>query len=168
MQQPHAPATVLRGTPIGALRITADDAGVTGAEFLDAIPASEPSRGEGAAFDHAQRFADELAAYFDGRLREFTTPLAPRGTPFRQRVWAELRTIPYGVTISYAELAVRVGDPAAVRAVAGANASNPIPIAVPCHRVIGTDGTLTGYAGGLHRKRFLLDLETARAPLFAR
>ena len=97
--------------------------------------------------------------YFAGKLREFKLPLAPEGTPFQKRVWAELCRIPYGATISYAELAQRIGDPQAVRAVGTANGANPIAIVVPCHRVIGSDGTLTGYAGGLDKKRALLELE---------
>lgn len=103
--------------------------------------------------------AAALARYFAGTQREFALPLAPAGTPFQRRVWAELERIPYGTTISYAELARRLGDPQAVRAVGRANGANPIPIVVPCHRVIGADGTLTGYAGGLERKKALLALE---------
>lgn len=103
--------------------------------------------------------AQALQRYFAGELREFALPLAPAGTPFQKRVWLELVRIPYGETLSYSELARRVGKPRAVRAVGGANGANPIPILVPCHRVIGADGTLTGYAGGLERKRALLELE---------
>lgn len=101
-----------------------------------------------------------LERYFAGELRDFELALAPAGTPFQQRVWRELVRIPYGETISYMELARRVGNPRAVRAVGRANGANPIPVVVPCHRVIGADGTLTGYAGGLERKRWLLALET--------
>jgi methylated-DNA-[protein]-cysteine S-methyltransferase len=103
--------------------------------------------------------ARALERYFAGELREFELELAPEGTPFQRRVWGELRRIPYGETIAYSELARRLGDPRAVRAVGRANGANPIPIVVPCHRVIGADGTLTGYAGGLERKRALLALE---------
>lgn len=100
-----------------------------------------------------------LERYFSGQLRTFDLALSPAGTPFQQRVWRELVRIPYGETISYGELARRLGSPRAVRAVGRANGANPIPIVVPCHRVIGSDGTLTGYAGGLERKRWLLEHE---------
>lgn len=102
--------------------------------------------------------AGQLGAYFAGRLREFSLPLAPQGTPFQQRVWQELGRIPYGQTISYGELARRVGCRAA-RAVGQANGRNPLPIVIPCHRVIAADGTLGGYSGGTDVKRTLLELE---------
>src|SRR5262249_41921343 len=102
----------------------------------------------------------ELARYFAGTLRAFTLARAAEGTPFQRRVWDELVRIPYGETISYAELARRIGEPRAVRAVGRANGASPIAIVVPCHRVIGADGTLTGYAGGLEMKRALLALES--------
>jgi methylated-DNA-[protein]-cysteine S-methyltransferase len=105
---------------------------------------------------------DQLAAYFDGELREFDVPLAVTGTPFQEQVWKALATIPYGDTWSYRELAEAIGNPKAVRAVGLANGKNPVSIVVPCHRVVGADGSLTGYGGGLPAKRFLLDLE-ARA-----
>lgn len=101
----------------------------------------------------------QLEAYFQGRLRAFDLPIAPRGTPFQLRVWAELRRIPYGRTISYGELARRLGDPKLTRAVGAANGANPISIIIPCHRVIGADGSLVGYGGGLDVKRGLLALE---------
>ena len=101
----------------------------------------------------------QLEAYFRGELRQFDLPIAPRGTPFQLRVWAELLRIPYGATISYGELARRLGDPKLTRAVGAANGANPIAIVIPCHRVIGADGSLTGYAGGLARKADLLRLE---------
>jgi len=106
----------------------------------------------------------QLAAYFDGTLRQFDLPLAPGGTPFQQQVWAALREVPYGSTCTYAELAAAVGRPTAVRAVGAANGRNPICLVVPCHRVVGTDGALTGYAGGLERKAFLLALEAGATP----
>jgi len=101
----------------------------------------------------------QLNAYFDGRLTRFDLPLAPQGTEFQRQVWLELLRIPYGQTTTYGEIAARVGDPGASRAVGAANGSNPLAIVVPCHRVIGADGTLTGYGGGLAAKRFLLDHE---------
>ena len=101
----------------------------------------------------------QLDAYFRGAQVDFDLPLAPQGTEFQQQVWTALRAIPYGSTCSYAALAVAVGRPSAARAVGAANGRNPIGIVVPCHRVVGASGTLTGYAGGLENKRFLLDLE---------
>ncbi len=101
----------------------------------------------------------QLTAYFAGELRDFNLELIPAGTPFQLAVWQALTTIPYGATMSYGEIAGRIGHPSASRAVGAANGANPIPIVVPCHRVIGADGSLTGYAGGLERKRTLLDLE---------
>ena len=101
----------------------------------------------------------ELEAYFAGKLRDFTVPIEPSGTDFRKKVWDALMTIPYGQTVSYKELAQRIGQPSASRAVGGANNHNPISIIVPCHRVIGADGSLTGYGGGLKNKTFLLELE---------
>ena len=103
--------------------------------------------------------AAELAAYFAGDLREFTVPLAPKGTPFQQKVWTALREIPYGETRSYKEIAAMVGNEKACRAVGMANNRNPLPIFIPCHRVVGTNGKLVGYAGGLDVKTFLLELE---------
>jgi len=101
----------------------------------------------------------QLRAYFSGELESFDLALAPQGTPFQQRVWAELCSIPYGETISYGDLARRIGNPNASRAVGLANGSNPIPIVIPCHRVIGSNGKLTGYGGGLPIKEKLLALE---------
>jgi methylated-DNA-[protein]-cysteine S-methyltransferase len=101
----------------------------------------------------------QLGAYFDGRLRTFSLPLAPVGTAFQTEVWRTLGTIPYGQTWTYTELAERIGRPAAVRAVGAANGRNPIPIIIPCHRVIGSSGKLVGFGGGLETKRALLGLE---------
>ena len=144
-------------TPIGPLSATVDEEGRL---VRLAFP------GEGAvpagAVDDAGRCAAvfaQLREYLAGARRDFTVALAPRGTEWQRRVWEELARIPYGTTISYRELATRVGNPSACRAVARANATNPIPIIVPCHRVIGADGSLTGYGGGIERKRFLLELE---------
>ena len=108
---------------------------------------------------------EQLAEYFAGARREFELPLAPEGSAFQQRVWSALREIPYGETESYGELAERIGHPGSARAVGAANGQNPIAIVVPCHRVIGANGTLTGYAGGIERKRLLLDLESPLARL---
>jgi methylated-DNA-[protein]-cysteine S-methyltransferase len=105
------------------------------------------------------RAENELKEYFAGQRHEFEVPLTFAGTPFQQRVWAALREIPYGTTTSYGELADRLGQPTASRAVGLANGKNPVGIIVPCHRVVGAGGSLTGYGGGLERKRFLLDFE---------
>lgn len=109
-------------------------------------------------FEHA---VSELQEYFDGKRTVFTMPVAPKGTSFQHEVWRLLREIPYGETRTYAQLSDEIGNRAAIRAVGLANGRNPISIVVPCHRVIGSDGGLTGYAGGLDRKRFLLTLEGA-------
>lgn len=106
----------------------------------------------------------QLDEYFAGARRRFELPLAPRGTAFQLQVWRELRKIPYGRTISYATLARRAGNEAACRAVGAANGRNPLPIIVPCHRVVGSDGSLTGFGGGIEAKRFLLELEGAWPP----
>jgi len=109
----------------------------------------------------------QLEEYFAGTRREFELDLAPAATPFQRQVLDYLLTIPYGETRSYRDVAVAIGNPKAVRAVGGANGSNPIPIIIPCHRVIGSNGTLTGFGGGIDTKRYLLDLERSRSGLFA-
>ena len=119
-----------------------------------------PGAGDGAC-PLLEEAARELDAYFQGRRRTFAVPLAPAGTPFQQRVWAELREIPFGATASYGEIAARIGNPRACRAVGMANHRNPIAILIPCHRVVGRSGSLVGYAGGLDIKRALLELEGA-------
>lgn len=108
----------------------------------------------------------QLTEYFAGERREFDLPLAPQGTPFQLSVWQALLTIPYGATCSYRDIAEQVGNVKAVRAVGGANGRNPLPIVVPCHRVIGSNGKLTGFGGGLDTKEFLLSLEAGRSGLF--
>jgi methylated-DNA-[protein]-cysteine S-methyltransferase len=158
---------VIIDSPIGPLTLVAADGMLIGL-YLDA-PRSGSTRHQpdadviGAPADPASEpfaaAAEQLAAYFAGRLTDFTLPLAPAGTPFQRRVWAGLQEIPYGETWSYGQLASKIGNPAAVRAVGLANGRNPIAVVIPCHRVIGSDGSLTGYGGGLDRKRFLLDLE---------
>lgn len=108
----------------------------------------------------------QLEAYFAGQLKQFNLPLAPQGTPFQQRVWQLLQLVPYGRTDSYGNLAKQLGDVKTTRAVGTANGSNPIAIIIPCHRIIGANGSLTGYAGGLDRKQFLLALESNQPQLF--
>ena len=124
----------------------------------DALGEPDPRGREVEPFKAA---ADQLDAYFAGELTRFDLPLAPRGSEFQQRVWAALQEIPYGRTESYGELAERIGSPGGARAVGLANGKNPIGIIIPCHRVVGADGSLTGYGGGLDRKKQLLDLELA-------
>lgn len=149
-------------SPIGDLRIVARDAVVAAIEFSPFVssPVGEPL-GQRADDDPLLRSAvEQLSAYFAGEREDFDLPLAPRGSAFQQRVWAQLRGIGYGETASYGEIARRLGmTNAASRAVGLANGRNPIPVVIPCHRVIGANGTLTGYAGGLERKRLLLELE---------
>lgn len=112
-------------------------------------------------FDAVKR---QLDAYFTGELTEFDLPLSPQGTEFQRRVWQALTTIPYGETRSYRDIAIQIGQPDAVRAVGAANGQNPLPIVVPCHRVIGADGSLAGFSGGIENKKKLLQLEQAHAP----
>lgn len=157
-------------SPAGPLTLVATDGVLSGLYMQTRRHAPDPvtfGRPRDDDFDEAR---SQLADYFAGRRTTFELPLAPRGTPFQQEVWAALRTIPYGVTWSYRELTAALGRPATLaRAVGAANGRNPISIVVPCHRVIGSDGSLVGYGGGLERKRFLLDLEAAHpGPLGSR
>lgn len=167
------PTTTL-ATPIGTLTLTADDLALVDVAFdrrwrRGSAPESAPmpvapelDRDERNAVLH--QACAELAAYFEGRLAEFTVALAPQGTPFQQGCWRALCDLPYGSTASYRDVAVAVGNPAAVRAVGAANGRNPIPIIIPCHRVIGSDGSLTGFGGGLDTKRWLLAHEARHRP----
>jgi methylated-DNA-[protein]-cysteine S-methyltransferase len=145
-------------SPIGELMLLADDAGLSAIhmQLTRYPPAAADWRSDEPRFREAKA---QLQAYFGQELREFELKLSPLGSPFQLRVWDELRRIPYGQTISYGELARRLGDAKASRAVGLANGRNPLSIVVPCHRVIGADGSLTGYGGGLERKRWLLDHE---------
>lgn len=152
-------------SPVGPLTLACADGAVSGLYFLGHSHPPRPadlgalvSAEDDAVLAIA---AGQLREYFAGTRTQFTMPLAPRGTDFQLRVWELLRTIPHGQTRSYAELAEDLGNPAAIRALAAANGRNPISIIVPCHRVIGSDGSMVGYAGGLARKRFLLELEDA-------
>lgn len=149
-------------TPIGTLRLVGDQDSVDRIELPNRAaespdPAWAPSNGAlPAALQEAKR---QLGEYFDGTRQDFDLPLRAGGTEFQRRVWNELRRIPFGETISYGELAARIGKPTASRAVGAANGRNPLPVVVPCHRVIGHDGKLGGYGGGLPTKQRLLDLE---------
>ena len=164
MNADRAAHTVI-DSPIGPLTLVSVDGVLSGIYMVEHRHQPDPAtfgERDTADFDEA---ITQLTEYFDGRRTEFTVPLAARGTPFQQRVWDALRTIPYGETWTYGQLADSLGTPTAVRAVAAANGRNPISIIVPCHRVIGSNGNLTGYAGGLERKRFLLEREAERAGL---
>ncbi len=150
-------------TPIETLLLTSDGTSLTGL-YMDAHKHGPHIGRDGVRRDDAAPFAEvkrQLAAYFDRKLRIFDLPLTAHGTPFQMRVWEELGKIPYGSTLSYGELAQRIGNPNASRAVGLANGRNPISIIVPCHRVIGANGSLTGYGGGLERKQALLALESS-------
>jgi methylated-DNA-[protein]-cysteine S-methyltransferase len=144
-------------SPVGALTLISDGRTLAHLEFENPrYPYQTAPAGVDTVLDCARR---ELDAYFLGRLRAFSVPVAPRGTAFQRKVWAALQAIPYGSTRSYREQAEAIGAPKAVRAVGLANGRNPISIIIPCHRVIGADGGLTGYGGGIARKKFLLELE---------
>jgi methylated-DNA-[protein]-cysteine S-methyltransferase len=163
-------------SPCGRLWLTANAAGLTGIRFPGGGDAPQPRPGWVADPGPFAEVIRQLQAYFAGELRRFDLALAPEGTPFQTAVWKELCNIPYGSTATYAEIAGRIGKPRALRAVGAANGRNPIPIVIPCHRVIGSDGRLTGYGGGLEVKAMLLALEQGRRddprfspfPLFAR
>jgi methylated-DNA-[protein]-cysteine S-methyltransferase len=154
-------------SPIGRMLVTRDEQGITG---LDLPEGRHPRRvrpgwqRDDAAFEDVRT---QLGEYFAGTRREFDLPLHMIGAPFQRRVWETLCAIPYGETTSYGKIAAALGDPGSARAVGAANGQNPVPIIVPCHRVIGADGSLTGYGGGLPTKRWLLDHEAAQTGLFA-
>ena len=149
-------------SPVDRLLLAADDSGLRLIEFH--APRHPMSRtGEWTEGEHPVLHATcaQLGEYFSGIRTTFELPLSPQGTPFQKTVWQALASIAYGQTISYAQLATRVGKPTAMRAVGAANGRNPLPIVLPCHRVIGADGSLTGFGGGLPTKQFLLELEGA-------
>ncbi len=145
-------------SPIGPLTLEEENGALTAVRFnsdlpRDAAPFSLPST------PLLRQAAAELREYFAGQRRAFTVPLAPRGTPFQQKVWSALQAIPYGETRAYKDIAAMVGNEKACRAVGMANNRNPLPIIIPCHRVVGSSGKLVGYAGGLDVKMYLLGLE---------
>lgn len=142
-------------TEIGWLKISGDENSIHSVLFQDAEPVI--STGLPAHFSNLNLQLDE---YFKNRRWVFDVPLNPSGTDFQKKVWQELQKIPFGKTISYLQLARQLGNEKVIRAAASANGKNPVSILIPCHRVIGTDGSLTGYAGGLHRKKYLLELES--------
>lgn len=140
-------------SPVGLLEITADKQGVRSIFF------QEKKTTEGKGNTHTKKAVKELKEYFSGERKNFTVKLNPRGSEFQMRVWEELQKIPHGKTTSYFDLSNRLGDVKAIRAVGTANGKNPISIIIPCHRVVGRNGELTGYAGGLHRKEWLINFE---------
>ncbi len=148
-------------TPLGTAQILGTTEGVTEIKIIDRNSTHYKTSTAGPV----QTCSKELSAYFKGELQKFSFPLTPRGTDFQKRVWQILQEIPYGETITYLEQARRLGNVKAIRAVASANGRNPLWVVVPCHRVIGSDGSLTGYAGGLWRKKWLLEHEGARSQL---
>ena len=142
-------------SPVGALTILAEKKGIRAIKFGK----DEEVKSTGKANEMTRWAVKELEEYFKGKRKEFTVPCRPEGTDFQKRVWEALTRIPYGETRTYKEIAAEAGNPGASRAVGMANNKNPVPIIIPCHRVIGSDGKLTGYAGGLGVKEFLLNLE---------
>jgi methylated-DNA-[protein]-cysteine S-methyltransferase len=152
-------------SPVGALLLAADDLALRHIIFSGGREPAAPLPHWRESAAPLRETIRQLRAWFSGELREFDLPLAPEGPAFHQRVWRELCNIPYGETISYGEIARRIGSPNASRAVGRANGANPIPIVIPCHRVIGSNGKLTGYGGGLPRKQFLLGLERKQLSL---
>ena len=143
---------------LGRMLVLADGGHLTGLHFEREkyFPPIAPGWSESPAAPLLARAVGQVREYFAGERDRFDLPLAPAGTPFQQRVWRELLRIPHGTTVTYSDIARRIGAPKSVRAVGAAIGRNPISIIVPCHRVVGSDGTLTGYAGGLDRKRALL------------
>lgn len=140
-------------SPLGIIEVEANEAAILSLNYV------EHHREEQDELPHLKACQAQLKEYFEGTLQTFDLPLNPKGTDFQQKVWNILLTIPYGSTCSYLDIANQLGDANATRAVGAANGNNPIGIIIPCHRVIGSDGKLTGYAGGLPRKQFLLELE---------
>jgi methylated-DNA-[protein]-cysteine S-methyltransferase len=142
-------------TDLGPIKIKGNEKGLVAVQFMDA---SENYSSE--VPSELKNAMDQLTEYFEGNRSSFDLKLSPNGTEFQKKVWNQLQKIPFGKTISYRQMANQLGDPNVIRAAASANGKNPISIIVPCHRVIGSDGSLTGYAGGLHRKKWLLEHES--------
>ena len=156
-------------TPLGAMIAIAVDGKLAGVDFDDAkyAPGVDPAWIEDRAAAPLRDCIVQLREYFAGTRRQFDLPLAPQGTPFQHRVWRAIANVPFGETITYAELAARAGSPGSARAAGAATGRNPLVIVVPCHRIVGTGGALTGYAGGLARKERLLVHEVALAEIAA-
>jgi len=146
--------TIYIKSPIGTIKIKGDENGLASVHFLDTVKKTSAIVSE-----FLQPTVTQLQEYFKGNRTSFDLKLNPEGTVFQKKVWKQLGEIPFAKTVSYQEIANRLGDPKVIRAAASANGKNPISIIIPCHRVIGISGSLTGYAGGLHRKKWLLDHE---------
>ncbi|RFN59127.1 methylated-DNA--[protein]-cysteine S-methyltransferase [Marixanthomonas ophiurae] len=146
-------------SPIGWIELKGDASGLGSVIFIDSEISSEENNREKLP-NSLQKTIEQLTEYFEGNRQTFDIPLSPQGTEFQKKVWRELQEIPFGKTTSYQKMANALGDPKVIRAAASANGKNPISIIIPCHRVIGTDGSLTGYAGGLQRKKWLLQHES--------
>ncbi|MFH0944406.1 MAG: methylated-DNA--[protein]-cysteine S-methyltransferase [Planctomycetota bacterium] len=147
-------------TPVGRLLLVADRTALKELRFPGKHSTIDPDWIRGSPL--LQRAEAQLLAYFNGKRQTFDLPLAPEGTEFQRQVWEALRQIPYGSTVAYSEIAQAINRPRAVRAVGAANGKNPLPIVIPCHRVIGKSGSLTGFGGGLKTKQQLLDLEQSQ------
>ena len=156
-------------SPYGQMLLVANGEGLSGVYFdgQKYVPRVEPEWRRDARHAPLRQAKRELAEYFGGERKRFETSLAPEGTPFQRSVWKAISTVDFGQTIAYRELARRAGLPGSVRAVGAATGRNPITIIVPCHRIVGSNGSLTGYAGGLDRKRALLALESGIPDLLA-
>jgi len=142
-------------SPVGILELKGDEVGLASVLFID----SENGMVSEEIPTELKDTVVQLQEYFEGKRKDFNLKLSPEGTDFQKRVWSQLQDIPYGKTTSYQQMANQLGDPKVIRAAASANGKNPISIIIPCHRVIGSDGSLTGYAGGLRRKKWLLEHE---------
>ncbi len=154
--QTDLPLRAYYKSPLGEIEITAFGGSITEVKFVDEI---ESATSSSVILDDCR---NQLGEYFCGKRKEFSLPLAPEGTEFQKKVWQELQNIPFGETRSYLDIALKLGDKNLTRAVGAANGKNPIAIIIPCHRVIGEDGKLTGYAGGLWRKEWVLDFESKK------
>lgn len=148
--------TIILASPLGFIEIKGNDLGLASVTFLDEKTPATPKAEIPSELTDAHQ---QLTEYFAGKRKVFDLKLKPSGTEFQQKVWQKLQTVPLGKTATYLEMAKELGDPKTIRAAASANGKNPIAIIIPCHRVIGTDGSLTGYAGGLWRKKWLLEHE---------
>jgi methylated-DNA-[protein]-cysteine S-methyltransferase len=143
-------------TPLGICYLEADEIGITKVSVIEVF---ENDENESTSNQHLIEAKKQIVGYFEGTLKNFSLAINPKGTAFQKKVWNALLNVPFGKTASYQEITNLLGDPKAIRAVANANGKNPLWIVVPCHRIIGSDGSLTGYAGGLWRKKWLLDHE---------
>ena len=160
--------TTVLPSPVGPLTLVSDSGKLVGCYFSNSDFAKRLLAELGPASSNRDAILEaarkELELFFARRLKKFTVPVAPRGTEFQRSVWRALQKIPFGATASYGDIAKQVGKPNAMRAVGAANGKNPVCIIIPCHRVIGADGSLTGFGGGIERKKYLLNLESADPP----